>query len=299
MKKIQTLLVVLGNSVVAKNGQYPIELDKALRLVKDKSSTQLVLLSMAYQKHLDHNFLSIDFNQTDKRKEYCDGLLENVNGLASRLKAQGYQVTAEVKWGYPGYEHVIAKASEIAADLVVKHCRSYGKLDLNHLSNDSWQLVRHCPVPLLLVKNNQWSANAKVLAAIDPMHNHDKPRALDKKIMSGAQILSEALEGELHVVHAYAEAARPFAPAGLIKAEHSQALTEFLADYSVPENRLHFVDATPIMALEKEADELSPDIIAMGAMSRSRLSELLIGSTAEQVLDFINTDILILKSVPA
>ncbi len=295
MKKIQTLLVVLGNSIAAKNGQLPIELDKALKLVTDKSATQLVLFSVAYQKHLDHDFLSIDFNQADKRREYCDELSQNVNSIAARLKTQGYQVSAEVKWGYPGYEHIIAKADEIAADLIVKHCRAYGKIELNHLSNDSWQLVRHCSVPLLLVKNKQWSVQVKVLAAIDPMHNHDKPRALDHKIMAAAQTLSEAVAGELHVVHAYAEAARPFAPAGLIKSEHSESLTEFLAGYAIPEARLHFVDATPIMALEKEADELSPDIIAMGAMSRSRLSEMLIGSTAEQVLDFINTDVLILK----
>jgi universal stress protein E len=117
--------------------------------------------------------------------------------------------------------------------------------------------------------------------------------------MVGAQTLCEKLKGELHVVHAYAEAARPFAPAGVIKSEHSTALTEFLSGYSVPALQLHFVDATPIMALEKLFDELGPDIIAMGAMSRSRLSEMLIGSTAEQVLDFINTDILILKPAAA
>jgi universal stress protein E len=299
MKIIQTLLVVLDNCVAAKDDEYSIELEKALRLATDKSSTHLVLFSVAYQKHLDHDFLSLDFNQAEKRQEYCDELLESVNSIADRLKAKGYQVTAEVKWGYPSYEQVIAKASAIAADLIVKHCRAYGKLDINHLSNDSWQLVRHCSVPLLLVKNKPWSAKVKLLAAIDPMHNHDKPQALDHKIMAAAQILSEALAGELHVVHAYAEAARPFAPAGRIKSEHNEALTEFLAGYSIPETLLHFVDATPIMALEKEADEIDPDIIAMGAMSRSRLSEMLIGSTAEQVLDFINTDILILKPTAA
>jgi universal stress protein E len=295
MKNIKTLLVVLDGNQVGDNDSYPIELEKALRLAADKQATHLHLFSVAYQKHLDHNFLSIDFNQNERRKEYCDGVLAHVNDLANNLRGDGYQVTADVSWGYPSYEHIITKATEVSADLIVKHCRAYGKIDFNHMSNDSWQLVRHCSVPLLLVKNKQWAEHVKVLAAIDPMHNHDKPAALDHRIMAGAHRVSQTLKGELHVVHAYAEAARPFAPAGVIKSEHSAALTQFLSTYSVPAQQQHFVDATPIMALEKEVDELAPDIIALGAMSRSRLSEMLIGSTAEQVLDFVKTDMLVLK----
>lgn len=299
MNKIQTLLVVLDGNEANSSDHRPIELEKALRLAVDKQATELVLFSVAYQKHLDHNFLSIDFNQLERRKQYCDELSDKLDGLAAKLKEEGYQVSAGVEWGYPGYEHIIKKAEEVSADLIIKHCRAYGKIDFNHLSNDSWQLVRHSPIPLLLVKNKPWAEKAKVLASIDPMHHHDKPSALDHTIMAGAQVLCGTLQAELHVLHAYAEAARPFAPAGVIKSEHSDALTQFLSSYSIPEEHVHFDDATPIMALEKEADELAPDIIAMGAMSRSRLSEMLIGSTAEQVLDFINTDTLILKFTPA
>lgn len=299
MKKIQNLLIVLDDDAASNSDHLPIELEKALRLAGDKQSTQLVLFAVAYQKHLDHNYLSIDFNQLERRKEYCDELAGKLDGLAEKLKAEGYQVRASVEWGYPGYEHIITKAQEVSADLVIKHCRAFGKIDFNHLSNDSWQLVRHSPIPLLLVKNKPWAEQAKVLASIDPMHHHDKPSALDHTIMAGAQVLCGTLQAELHVLHAYAEAARPFAPKGVIKSEHSDALTQFLSSYSIPEEHVHFIDATPIMALEKEADELAPDIIAMGAMSRSRLSEMLIGSTAEQVLDFVNTDILIFKFTPA
>jgi universal stress protein E len=296
MKRIQILLVVLEGLDASGSDRMPIELEKALRLAQDKKSTQLVLLSVAYQKHLDHNFLSIDFDTKERQKEYCEGLLQKTNSLANKLKKDGYQVSASVEWGYPGYEVITAKAKEISADLIVKHCRAYGKIEFHHLSNDSWQLVRHCSIPLLLVKNEPWPEHPKVLAAIDPMHNHDKSAALDHLVMAGGKTLCDLLEGELHVVHAYAEAARPFAPAGIIKSEHSEALTEFLSTYNVPSKAVHFIDATPIMALEKEIDELTPAVVAMGSMSRSRISEMLIGSTAEQVMDFINTDILVLKS---
>lgn len=295
MKKITKLLVVINAEETSNTDAYPIELEKSLRLASDQSSVELHLFCVAYQKYLHHDFLSIDFNQLQRRQEYCDQLVENLNSIAKKLRSDGYKVVTDVAWGYPNYEKVIEKAGNISADLIVQHCRAYGKLDFRHLSNDSWQLVRHCPTPLLLSKNRSWAETPIVLAAVDPMHSHDKPLALDTKIMTAAQTLCEETSAQLHVVHAYAESARPFAVAGVIEAEHSKALHDFLAPYSVPADHLHFVDETPVMALQHQTLALNSDIVAMGALSRSRLSEMLIGSTAEQVLDYVDTDILILK----
>jgi len=293
MNKIQRILVVIDSE--GEGDELPIELQKALRLVPDKSSTELCLFSVAYQKHLHHDSLSWDFDQAEKRQEYCDLLAKNLDRLATQLKSEGYQVSSESIWAYPRYEAIIAKAKEIAADLIVQHTRSYGKLEFHHLTNDSWQMVRHCPVPLLLVKNDAWHDKPAVLAAVDPMHSHHKPLALDNRILEAALTLQERLSGELHVVHGYAEAARPFAPAGVIESEHRKVLDDLLSSYAIKPEQLHFVDETPVAALQQETYKLKTDILVMGAISRSRLSEMLIGSTAEKVLDFLGTDVLIIK----
>jgi len=297
MNKIQKILVVIDgeNDYSVEGSELPIELEKALRLVTDKSSTELYLFSVAYQKHLQHESLSWDFDQSEKRKEYCDLLAKNLDHLATNLKSEGYQVSSESIWAYPRYEAIITKANEIAADLIVQHTRSYGKLEFHHLTNDSWQLVRHCPVPLLLVKNDPWHDKPALLAAVDPMHSHHKPLALDNRILEAALTLQERLSGKLHVVHGYAEAARPFAPAGVIEKEHRKVLDELLSSYAIQPEQLLFLDETPVSALQQETYKLETDILIMGAISRSRLSEMLIGSTAEKVLDFLGTDVLIIK----
>ena len=297
MKQIQRILVVIDSDSDYSNAntEMPIELQKALRLVPEKDATELHLFCVAYQQHLDHNSLSWDFDQTQKRKEYCDQLTTNVAHLSASLEKAGYNSSSEVIWAYPRYEAVIAKAKEISADLIVQHTRSYGKLELHHLTNDSWQMVRHCSTPLLLVKNDPWHVIPKLIAAVDPMHSHHKPLALDNRILDAAIVMDGLLSGELHVVHGYAETARPFAPAGVIESEHRQAMDDFLSDYSLPSERIHFMDETPIAALQQKTRELKTDILVMGAISRSRLSEMLIGSTAEKVLDFLGTDLLVIK----
>lgn len=297
MKKSKKILIVITDESdnPELSPELPLEVQKAMRLVTDKKATELVLYCVAYQKYLHHDFLNLDFNQLQRRQEYCDLLAKNLDHLAAKLRADGYNASSDVDWAYPRYESIIAKAKEISADLVIQHCRSYGRVEFHHLTNDSWQLVRNCSVPLLLVKNNVWNKNPIVLAAVDPVHSHDKPLALDSRIMAAALGLSDTLNGKLHVLHAFAEAARPFAPAGVIQTEHRKALDELLADYSIPPEQLHFLDQTPIYALEKTAEELPADVVVMGAISRSRLSEMLVGSTAEKVIDFMDTDILIVK----
>lgn len=297
MNKIRDLLVVLDgeHDYSSEGSKLPIEVQKALRLVVEKADTEIHLFCVAYQKHLHHDSLSWDFDQAERRKDYCESLRKNVAHLATRLQEDGYRVTSDVVWAYPKYEAIIAKASEVEAGLIIQHTRSYGKLELHHLTNDSWQLVRHCPLPLLLVKNDPWDDKPALMAAVDPMHSHHKPLALDKRILDIAQAMQERLSGELHVIHGYAEAARPFAPAGVIEAEHRKALDELLADYAVSAERLHFMDETAISALQQETYNSKIDILVMGAISRSRLSEALIGSTAEKVLDFLGTDVLIVK----
>jgi universal stress protein E len=47
--------------------------------------------------------------------------------------------------------------------------------------------------------------------------------------------------------------------------------------------------------LSEEAERVRADIVVMGAVARSRLKRLFIGSTAERVLDHLPCDVLIVK----
>jgi universal stress protein E len=42
-------------------------------------------------------------------------------------------------------------------------------------------------------------------------------------------------------------------------------------------------------------ERLRADLLVMGAVSRSRLQELFVGSTAERVLDHLGCDVLVVK----
>ncbi len=297
MKSIERIMVVIdaNEDFSGAPDGLPIELRKALRLVSSKDAVSIKLISVGYERYLSNDFRSIGYDYTKLRQEYIDRLTATMEELVADLCADGYNITCEVGWAHPRYELIVKLAQEFNADVLVQHCRAYGTVKHLHLTHDSWELVRHCPVPLLLVKDQDWADNVILMAAVDPLHSHNKPLQLDAKIIESAQAIAGVTGGDCHIVHAYAESARPFAPAGKIKEEHEAAFNELMAEHDIDAAHQHLIDESPIDALQHYGEKINSDLVVMGAISRSRIRDALVGSTAENVLDYIKTDILIVK----
>ncbi|MBT8147537.1 MAG: universal stress protein [Gammaproteobacteria bacterium] len=295
MQSYNKILVVLDSYEEQAVDALPVEVTKALQFVNDKQQTELFLLTCGYEKFLHDSYYSFGDELKVLREEHCNRLEEKLALVAGKLREQGYQVHAELVWGYPRYEQIVEKSIDYSADLVIQHTRSYSKMARTFLSNDSWQLVRFCPKPLLLVKDRSWKSAPRLLAGVDPVHSHHKPLKLDYKIIKTAMGVAAQLGGDVHVLHAYAEVGRPFALPDKILQAHSQAFEELLADFELPADNCHLVDEAPVFALQRYEGKLESDIIVMGALSRSRLADALIGNTAEKVLDYLESDVLIVK----
>ena len=297
MKSLNRIMVVIDANEDFSNAPdgLPIELRKALRLIKDKASVEIKLISVGYERYLSSGFRSIGYDYIKLKQEYLDRLTKTMEDLVADLLKDGYNISCEAGWGHPRYELIVEMAQEFGADLLMQHCRPKANIEHYHLTHDSWELVRHCPVPLLLVKDRDWGEKPVLMAAVDPLHSHNKPLQLDDLIISSASALADSSGGDAHVVHAYAETARPFAAAGKIKEEHETAFKELMANHSVPADHQHLIDESPVDALLHYGQKINSDVVVMGAISRSRIREALVGSTAEDVLDYIKIDILIVK----
>ena len=72
-------------------------------------------------------------------------------------------------------------------------------------------------------------------------------------------------------------------------------LKSSLKSSGIPSGRRHLIGLHPVDAVLATARELRSDIVVMGAVSRSGLKRLFIGNTAEQLLDRLACDLLIVK----
>jgi universal stress protein E len=146
-----------------------------------------------------------------------------LEAIADRLRVHSIKVTVSAEWDCPAHEAIIRRAQAIKADLVVASLHA-GRHRLPWLLRlTDWELVRLCPVPVLLVKNPHPYRRPVVLAAIDPSHAHEKPLQLDKEILRVGKTMSVALRGTLHAAHAYARFPMGLQPEG-ITAETLEAM---------------------------------------------------------------------------
>ena len=246
----------------------------------------------------------------DAKKPFLIDLKSKLESLAAPLRARGVDVTTETSTDDPLHEALLDRVKRTTAELVVKDTHHHTLAQRTVLTNTDWELIRGCAVPLLLVKPRPWAAAPKLIAAIDPGHANDKPGALDHCILQHAASISKKLHGELHVLHAFIPAAISIAAASvppmvsaispeqiaLEEQAKRKEIAALVSDYAVRGADIHVETGGTIFVLPRAAQDLGADIMTLGAVSRRGLKRAFIGSTAEDVLEKLPCDALIVKT---
>jgi universal stress protein E len=232
--------------------------------------------------------------------------LRRLEAIADRLRVHSIKVTVSADWDYPAHEAIIRRAQAIKADLIVAslHAGPHRLPWLLRLTD--WELVRLSPMPVLLVKNQHPYRHPAVLVAIDPTHSHEKPLQLDREILRAGKALVAAMRGTLHAVHAYARFAVAASPELLTPATLEAMQTEAqrsaharfsrsLRSVRIARSRQYLIARPPMDAIAEAAGKSRSAIVVMGAISRSGYKRMLIGNTAERVLDDLTCDIMVIK----
>jgi len=297
MPPIKSILIVLDvyNDFRDDPAHQPLEIKKALALAGDPAATTLYLVGCGFEEYLHESYTDFGTDAPAKRRQFIERMAQRLERFAITLKLEGYTVDCRVHWTFPRYEQIAKEAQALNVDLVVQHVNAQKGHERHNLSHDSWQLVKNCQKSLLLIKDHEWQSEPVVLAAVDPLHSHHKPKGLDHAILSTAIDASAAIGGQLKVVHAYSESALSLSVTGAVREAHTKAMDTLLTDFHLAESAVHLVDDTPVNAILKCRDALHADIICIGALSRSRLKEAIIGNTAERVLDYVKSDLYIIR----
>lgn len=220
---------------------------------------------------------------------------------------RGLRVTCTTTWDYPPHEAIIRRAASSHADLVVALTRPHRPGARLVLRNTDWELIRYCPVPLLLVKSSRPYRRPAILAAVDPFHA--RPADLDLRLLAAGADFARLLHGNLHVFHSYmpliSVATMPTSTAPFValppEAEetHGRQISDVigkLADSAaIPRARRHIHMGEVSAELRAAVGDTHAGVVVMGAVSRTGLARLFIGNTAERVLDKLACDVLVVK----
>lgn len=174
-----------------------------------------------------------------------------------------------------------------------------------------FHLMRKCPQPVWLLKPKCHIEPKKVLAAIDlSLEGNQEGKTLNALIMDLATSLSKWKNNELHVLSCwslYGENSLRHSAflrisddqlANLLTEEQQanrnlqQALTDKYPGFDI---HAHLIKGDPIEHIPAFAREQAIDIVVMGTVARSGIPGLLIGNTAETILQSIDSSVITLK----
>lgn len=189
------------------------------------------------------------------------------------------------------------------ADLVVLGKRNRAPTDGRRLGYVAVKLLRKCPTAVWVVEPDHDLVHRLVLAA------SDLSAVGDRAVCIAAEIAN--LQGcDLHLVHAYQvpmslqlEAARLSdveygARMDTLKksaTSHLQGCLGGLREGKELEVKIHIGKGAASTVIREAVAHLDPDLLVMGTVSRGGLAGILIGSTAERLLDRVDCSILAVK----
>ncbi len=219
-------------------------------------------------------------------RDRCRLLEELAVPLRRKSGGSPLRVRSVVEWDHPGHEAVVRHVMAARPDLLVAEGGHHGRLARWILSNTDWELIRSCPCPLWLVRGARLPARPKLLVAVDPRHVHASRSRLDTRLMEAAHRLVGNFGGTISVVHAD-------------DPEHSciEAVERLAVRHQVPPARRYVIPGATTRVLPDVAAKMGADVLLLGAVSRSRLGEPFIGTTAERVIDRVECDLFVVKPV--
>jgi len=185
--------------------------------------------------------------------------------------------------------------------------------------SDDLHLLRKCPCPVWLMKPPEKSNYSSIMAAVDfdPLTPTPSEHDLNREILELAASLALSDFASLHIVHAWEPLAEKtmlsrggMSPAGLTNyverdhESHRQKLYRLVEQlrgwigkeaYDYLQPGLHLPEGPAKNVVAPLAAELRADLVVMGTVARTGISGLIIGNTAEAILDQLTCSVLAIK----
>jgi len=209
-----------------------------------------------------------------------------------------------VTWDREAADALLNVQAETRAELLIKPVsKSRRTTDYLHTPLD-WAMMRQAPCAVLISKQTDWGNGQCILAAVDVADARQE--ALTEAILSSAATLAKLLDAELHLACAYPELGQTVNDLQVasdfegIKQEMDETRTAQLEEWVKKLNLnvacCHVVEGKPATAIAKLANSLSATVTVVGTAARKGLGKLLLGNTAEDIIERVQGDILTVRT---
>lgn len=219
--------------------------------------------------------------------------------LVSDINADDLRVSFKTVLGAP-YAEISRLVMDEGYDLVIAGTRGLSAWKQFFLGSTSHQLIRNCPSSVWIDRAEHVEPPKVVLAAID-FSDVSRRAALE------SLKIAQQAAAEFHLAHVIDSTELPEATLyknswgnsvrNKVEEEAVVRLSEFTVSLGTDPEKVHthLVSGAPWHDIGLIAEEVNADLIAIGTVGRSGISGVLLGNTAERVLNTCKCSILTVK----
>lgn len=285
-------------------------LELALALGAAEGRRAEVLAAEAPPRRIDRLARSLGLTAEEARRRLAEDAVRRAETLVEAL-APPSRPPVEARLGRP-WEETIRAAIARSASFVVKGAEPESGAGL--FQSVDQHILRKCPCPVWLRRTGRPTAARPVLAAVDVA---DGSEDLALAVLNAAARVARLTGATIHALHVWDAPAeglmRRWAQDGDAEAaayardveEEDRAALERLferfsgeeadAGSAVPVVRRSLLRGSPRQVIPEEAARLGVDTLAIGTVGRVGVPGLIIGNTAEDVLNAASCSILAVK----
>ncbi len=282
-----------------------LAMQRSLDLAKSFDIEVCLFTNVFHYSYQMTGYLSDSERKRIKEKMMADA--ENkLQQVAKGLEERGLRASCHIGWGSSLHKSLATSIELIKPDLVLKAAEKKDDsiADLLFTPTD-WSILRESSVDVLMVKEPFWPQQTHVLASIDVMAEDETHQKLNQSVLNTAKALADMCGVELHVcnVYPYPLVDVPIAYSSVdyqqisdeMNKGHRKRLQELTANLNLDPSHLHVTQGLVEEQVSELAKKLKADLIVMGTAGRKGLSGLVMGNTAEQILEHIKCDVWAVK----
>jgi len=234
-----------------------------------------------------------------------DGNTMMVDRLATPLREEGMEITSEVVWNRRPSEAIVKALHKTDCDILIKRANIHNRVPEVIFSHVDWNILRYARCPVLLVKSGQWDDIGQVLAAVNAAPEDRIHEKLNTLILDSAKNLAQQLDFEMHLVSAYPAPPVfvPIASGARHPSNYREKMSKMVqtnigklaAGYDVNKEHIHLVEGPVDWVIPKVSREIVAEFVVLGTVARHGVGGIALGNTAEQILDKLNCDVMVVK----
>lgn len=223
--------------------------------------------------------------------------LDSVETHLQSLREQGLDVTLNRSREKDVLRALLICQHEQQFDLTLKEPEPTSLSDSLFTSPD-WKLLRSNSTPVLMVRPGNDRPAAPILAAVEAQPADREHLELSHQILKLSRDIAQRLDSDLHLFSAapapMQDPMHPDSNPQQQAQDYRQACLGLADRYGIPAEQVHIGQGPAELLIPEQTRRIGARLLVLGTVARSGLRGVLLGNTAEQILERVDTHVLVI-----